>query len=157
MLSLLEGAAVASVLGFLLTGVVLVSASTRAPRPAAPLLDGDAIARAVPILTGDSLAPVVARNPFRVSRSPAPLPFDPIQPVSVQEAPAPKPQFTVSGILWGAAPLAFVEGFPGVEGARVVRVKEKVGAFQVGRITRELVTIHGLDTTWNLTIREPWR
>ena len=111
---------------------------------------------ALPPLTLTRLAD---KDPFRLSRQPAPVAYDP-QTRATGETPAPpppRPQFLVSGILWSEAPSALVEGFPGFEGARLVRQGDRVGEFRVLRIRQTAVEIRGPDTTWTLLIREPWR
>jgi hypothetical protein len=50
---------------------------------------------------------------------------------------------------------AIVQGFPGTEGVRVVRVGEVVGGLTVRAITRNEVRIAGMDTTWILRVRTP--
>jgi len=50
-----------------------------------------------------------------------------------------------------------IEGFPGVESARVVRVGDVVAGLRVKQIGGDHVTIVGMDTTWTLKVREPWR
>ena len=62
------------------------------------------------------------------------------------------------GIVWdgGRDPTALLEGLPGVEGPRVVRRGEHVGDLRVRTIARDHVMVLGPDTTWILTVREPW-
>ena len=57
----------------------------------------------------------------------------------------------------GASPSAIVEGFPGVEGSRVVRAGDVVGGLQVKNISNGRIVITGMDTTWVLKVREPWQ
>jgi hypothetical protein len=99
----------------------------------------------------------VHHDPFRLGRRPAPVPYDPIHG---GQPPAPgvaKPVLALVGIVVGADPTAIVEGFPGVEGARVVRTGDVVAGLRVARIGAREVTVVGMDTTWTLTVREPWR
>ncbi len=106
----------------------------------------------------DSLASyVVAHDPFRMSRSPASVPYSSvaIDPGYVAPSP-PKPHLVLTGIVWGSQPSAVIEGLPGIEGPRLVGAKEVVGAIRVRRITREDVTLEGMDTTWVLKVRNPW-
>ena len=119
------------------------AAMPRAPRVALESLGGAA----------------VARDPFRIARRPAAVAYDPLrtgQPAAPQPA---KPALSLVGIVWdgGSNPTALLEGVPGVNGPRVVRRGEAVGAMRVKRIDRDRVVIVGLDTTWTLTVREPWR
>jgi hypothetical protein len=107
---------------------------------------------------GDSLdEKVIARDPFRSTRHSAAVPFDPNPPAPMAaEPPPPKPTLAVTGIVWGAAPSAVLEGLPGVEGARLVRAGEVIAGFRVRRITAHEVTVTGMDTTWVLKVRKPW-
>ncbi len=99
---------------------------------------------------------IVARDPFRVTRSAASVAFDPDPaPAAVEPAP-PKPTLAVTGIVWGPEPSAVVEGLPGQEGSRLVRVGERIGALRIRRIAPRQVTITGMDTTWVLEVRTPW-
>lgn len=109
-------------------------------------------------MSRDSLSEkVVARDPFRATRRPAVVAFDPNPaPPPSSEPPPPKPALAVTGIIWSREPSAVVEGFPGVEGARLVRVGEMVAGFRVRRITSQEVTVTGMDTTWILQVRTPW-
>lgn len=155
MLSLLEIGAVAALALAVLFGAAIVrgGGSGEAEGPEAiPAAHSPPPA----VLTTDSLAALVNRNPFRMSRGPADIPYDPVQPAPAVEPP-PRPTFAVSGILWGPAPLAFLEGLPGTEGARIVRPGDEVGVFRVLRITRSALTVRGPDTTWTVPIRTPWQ
>ncbi len=115
---------------------------------------------ATPVPPGDSLAAlIVARDPFRVTRQPAPVTYDPVRLAQPAPAPPPKPQLALVGIIWegGANPTALVEGITGIEGPRVVRKGEMVGDLRVKDIRRDRVVIVGRDTVWTLTVRELWR
>ena len=107
----------------------------------------------------DSLGTVaVARNPFRITRRPATVAYDPLRPDPQYMAPAPpKPVLALVGIVAGEPPTAVIEGFPGVEGSRVVRVGDVIGGLRVRRIEANRVIVVGMDTTWTLAVREPWR
>ena len=103
---------------------------------------------------------LITHDPFRPSRSPAQLLYDPSQTSNgappAAGAPA-KPRLVATGILWGPRPEAVIEGVPGIEGPRVVRAAEVLGKLRIQRIERDRVVITGFDTTWALTVREPWR
>ncbi|MGH7675050.1 MAG: hypothetical protein ACREMV_07240 [Gemmatimonadales bacterium] len=101
---------------------------------------------------------VVARDLFRAGRRPARVAYDP----SLAAAPSPafvvpKPALVLVGVVHGADPTAVIEGFPGVEGGRVVRVGDRVGELRVVGIAGDRVRIVGMDTVWVLKVREPWR
>jgi len=115
---------------------------------------------AMPVPPGDSLATViVARDPLRVTRRPAPVIYDPVRLAQPATPPAAKPQLALAGIVWegGANATALVEGITGIEGPRVVRKGEVVGDLRVKDIRRDRVVIVGRDTVWTLTVREPWK
>jgi hypothetical protein len=104
----------------------------------------------------DSLATAAsARDPFRASRAAAPVPFDPDR---AADAPPPPPRpslppLTLVGVALGAEPAALVDGLPGTESTRVLRVGETVAGFTVRRIEDHRVLIAGPDTTWTLRVR----
>lgn len=100
---------------------------------------------------------VTARDLFRTARRPALTTYDPVRATQpVVEAP-PKPTLVLVGIVAGLDPTAVIEGFPGIEGSRVVRVGDVVAALRVRSIGPIGVRITGMDTVWTLTVREPWR
>lgn len=68
----------------------------------------------------------------------------------------PKPVLLLSGILWGREPAALVEGVPGQEGAVLMRTGDSVGPVRLVSISRDRARLKGLDTSWTLTVREPW-
>ncbi len=115
--------------------------------------------RSAPRRYGDSSAVVVARDPFRLSRTPAPVVYDPARLGQLDLLPPPKPVLAVIGILWdgGRNPTAVIEGLPGADGPRVVRAGERIGGLRVRAIERARVLIVGMDTTWALAVREPWK
>ena len=108
---------------------------------------------------GDSLAQlIVARDAFRPSRAPAPVPFQPEQPEgAMREPPPPRPNLRLTGIVWGAEPAAILEGVPGSDGPRVMRRGETAGGLNVRRIEQSRVTVTGMDTTWTLSVRDIWQ
>jgi len=108
----------------------------------------------------DSLAAtLVTRDPFRVTRRPSNLVYDPVLLAQPATPRAPKPVLALVGIVWddGRDPTALVEGLPGVDGPRPVRHGETIAGLRVKAIKPDRVVITGLDTTWTLTVREPWR
>ena len=138
------------------TSVALVAAPRSGGREVAEALPGPAPdAPAAPRLRADSLARLIAqRNVFRANRSAASARFDPHGPEgSAAPPPAPRPAPVVAGILSSAEPAVLIEGIPGVEGTRVLRVGERVGDYVIRLITADRVVIAGRDTTWTLPIR----
>ena len=118
------------------------------------------IAQASPNPHPDSLAAVlVARDPFRVMRRPSNVVYDPVRLAQPATPPPPKPVLALVGIVWdnGRDPTALVEGLPGVDGPRPVRHGETIAGLRVKAIKPDRVLITGLDTTWTLTVREPWK
>jgi len=108
----------------------------------------------------DSLvAALVARDPFRISRRLAAAIYDPVRLAQPAVPPPPKPVLALVGIVWdsGRDPTALVEGLPGLEGPRPVRLGETIAGLRVKTIKPDRVVITGLDTTWALTVREQWR
>jgi len=101
----------------------------------------------------------VERDPFRVTRRPATVLYDPLRLAQPALPPTPKPALALVGIVWdtGRDPTALVEGLPGADGPRAVRQGETIAGLRVRTITRDRLVITGLDTTWTLTVREPWR
>lgn len=101
---------------------------------------------------------VTRRDLFRVTRTPTGSPYNPLTGGSIPPpAASPKPSLTLVGIVAGYDPTALIEGFPGVDGARVVRVGDVVAGLRVWRITRTGVRVVGMDTSWVLHLRQPWR
>jgi hypothetical protein len=49
-----------------------------------------------------------------------------------------------------------VEGLPGAVGPRVLHLGDVVAGLRLTRISRQGVAITGMDTTWTLTVRNPW-
>jgi len=107
----------------------------------------------------DSLSTlVVARDPFRVTRRSSPVTYDPVRMAQPAVPPSPKPTLALVGIVWDAGePTALVEGLPGVDGPRPLRPGDTVAGLRVRAIRADRVVITGLDTTWTLMVREPWR
>lgn len=113
-----------------------------------------------PLVRPDSLVgALVERDPFRVTRRPATVLYDPLRLAQPALPPTPKPALALVGIVWdtGRDPTALVEGLPGADGPRAVRQGETIAGLRVRTITRDRLVITGLDTTWTLTVREPWR
>jgi hypothetical protein len=69
----------------------------------------------------------------------------------------PKPTLVLVGVLDGRQPSAVIEGMPTVEGSRVVRVGDVIGGLTVKAISSRRVVISGMDTTWVLEVRQPWK
>lgn len=111
------------------------------------------------VASESATALVVSRDLFRPSRRPAPERFQrTVTDVADAEAEeVVRPALTLVGIVMGREPSAIIEGWPGAEGARVMRAGEREGALVVKRIRGGTVEIAGMDTLWVLTMREPWQ
>lgn len=112
---------------------------------------------AAPKLAAESVAAITARDPFRVGRRPALPAYDPLRLAEQLTPPPPRPALLLVGIVDGVNPSAVIEGFPGIEGARVVRVGDVVAGLTIKKVRRGQVLITGMDTTWVLEVREPWK
>jgi hypothetical protein len=127
--------------------------------PSAQATDGSGRVTATARPADSLIAAAIRRPMFRPGRRPAAVRFDPGRvegPSDQAPASPPRPSLTVSGIVWGAEPAALLEGLPGSEGSVVVRKGERVAGIRVVRIERDRVVLAGLDTNWNLGVREPW-
>jgi len=125
--------------------------------PSAVAEVGRGVPEAVRRVGAESVNAIVSRDPFRIGRRPALLPYDPLR-LAEQLAPPPqRPALIVVGVVTGAEPSAVIEGLPGVEGSRVMRVGDVVAGLQVKQIGNGRVVIAGMDTTWVLEVREPWK
>lgn len=106
---------------------------------------------------------VVAGNPFRLDRAPAPLSAtdlaasgaDPGMPHPYQPPP-PRPQLSVSGIA-GPPWRAVLEGVPGREDGVVVQRGDELGDLRIRDVTATTVVVAAPDTTWRLPVRRPWQ
>ncbi len=100
----------------------------------------------------------VSRDLFRSARRAPSIAYDPQRATAPLEAPQPpKPVLSLMGLVGGAEATAVIEGFPGVEGARVVRVGDLVSGVRVAQIAVDHVRLVGMDTVWVLKVREPWK
>lgn len=101
----------------------------------------------------------IERDPFRTTRLPADVAYDPMRAASgaVAVTPSPKPTLVLTGIVWGTSPVAVIEGLPGLNEARVLRSGDSVSGLVVRRIEHGRVTVVGMDTLWVLTVRQPWQ
>lgn len=100
---------------------------------------------------------VVGRDVFRTDRRGAPVPYDPTRGAAPLPDGPPKPQLTLTGIVWGGEPDAVIEGLPTANGPRVVRTGDVVGGVTIKRIEALRVVATGFDTTWTLTVRQTWK
>ena len=108
-------------------------------------------------IAAESVATIVSRDPFRIGRRPLLPAYDPQRLAEQLAPPPPKPTLILVGVVNGLAPSAVIEGLPGVEGSRVMRLGDTVAGLKIEKITNSRVVIAGMDTTWVLEVREPWK
>ncbi|HJS43586.1 MAG TPA: hypothetical protein VJ755_08950 [Gemmatimonadales bacterium] len=128
----------------------------RLPPVADSAVTKSAVNRA-PKISADSVAAIAFRDPFRVGRRPALPAYDPLRLAQQLAPPPPRPALVLVGVTDGAMASAVIEGLPGVEGARVVRVGDIIGGLAIKKMGGGRVVITGMDTTWVLEVREPWK
>ena len=98
----------------------------------------------------DSLSMAVRlAAPFQRNRTPA---AREAQPATVPAAPTPRPMLALRAIAGGSSPSAAIEGLPGADGPRLLRVGDTAAGIAVRRIRDGTVTLVGYDTTWVLRI-----
>jgi hypothetical protein len=115
------------------------------------------VADAKQVIAADSVAAIVSRDPFRIGHRPALPAYDPLRLAEQLAPPPPRPALVLVGVTDGAMPSAVVEGLPGVEGARVVRIGDVIGGLAIKKMSGGQVVISGMDTTWVLEVRKPWK
>jgi len=125
--------------------------------PSAVAEVGRAVPEAMRRVSAESVSAIVSRDPFRVERRPMRPAYDPLRLAEQLAPPPPRPALILAGVIDGAEPSAVIEGLPGIEGSRVMRVGDVVSGLQVRQIGNGRVTIVGMDTTWVLEVREPWK
>lgn len=126
--------------------------------PRSPAHDSIAhVARSGSRIAAESVAAIVSRDPFRIGRRPTLPAYDPQRLAEQLTPPPPKPTLILVGVMNGIEPSAVIEGLPGVEGSRVVRVGDVVAGLKLKEIANGRVVIAGMDTTWVLGVREPWK
>ena len=108
-------------------------------------------------VSAESATAIVSRNPFRIARRPTLPAYDPLRLAEQLAPPPPRPVLSLVGVVIGAVPSAVIEGLPGIEGSRVLRVGDVVAGLRVKQISNGRVVIAGMDTTWALEVREPWK
>ncbi|HXO86459.1 MAG TPA: hypothetical protein VN803_13145, partial [Gemmatimonadales bacterium] len=116
--------------------------------PGAPPTDSrmSATASLRPI-SAESVAAIVSRDPFRIGRRPALPAYDPLRLAEQQAPPPARPTLVLVGVMDAASPSAVIEGFPGVDGARVVRVGDVVSGLAIKKVGSGRVVVTGMDTT----------
>lgn len=117
-----------------------------------------------PRWSADSLAAaandVAAHDPFRVDRRPADVPYHAVSDGAPPPAPPPappKPNLTVAGLVGGPPWAALLDGIPGRAGSVVVHAGDVIDDLTVRAVGKDTVIVSGMDTTWTLLLKHPWR
>src|SRR5262249_38206102 len=114
-------------------------------------------AKTIPNIPTESVSAIQSHDPFRIGRRPTLPAYDPTRLAEQLAPPPPWPMLVLDGVMDGNPAAAVVEGLPGVEGSRVVRVGDVVGGLSIKEVANGRVVITGMDTTWVLQVREPWK
>ncbi len=103
----------------------------------------------------DSLTRSAARrDPFRVARTAAAVPYgSPDVPLAAPAARPPRPVPVLVGIVGGSEPTALLDGLPGTDGTRALRMGERMGDFMLRQVAADHVVIETPDSTWTLRLR----
>jgi len=107
--------------------------------------------------------PLVGRDPFREDRkptSPRYRSFDAdLEPGEgeAREPSVPRPEWTLTGVLWGPQPLVLFDGVDRELSSGVLAQGDTVGPFVVERIAPDTVYIRGPGASWAFTIETPWK
>jgi len=141
--------AVARLAAWPLAQITLPSPSDSVARPTDHTL--------APRFSADSVSAIASRDPFRIGRRPALPAYDPLRLAEQQAPPPQRPTLVLVGVMDAASPSAVIEGFPGFEGARVVRVGDVISGLAIKKVGNGRVIVTGMDTTWVLQVREPWK
>lgn len=104
----------------------------------------------------DSLAEaIVGLDPFSPARHAPALPYDPARGAAPPPAVPAKPALILRGLVWGQFPAAILDGLPGIEGPRVLRVGDTLSGLTLRHIDSVRVVIADIDTVWTLRMRNP--
>jgi hypothetical protein len=118
--------------------------------------------RAVPVdsLHRSRANTIVAGNPIRITRTPAPIAFaldsQPMRRVAAAAPAVSRAVLILRGIV-GPPWSALIEGIPGTAAATVVKAGDRFGDLHVVTIRKDSVIVRGSDTTWRLAVSRTWR
>lgn len=100
---------------------------------------------------------IVGHDAFRLDRKPAAVSYRAARDSAILAPPVapppPKPVLTLVGVVGGPPWAALVNGIPAHDGTTLVRVRDTLGGLRIGGVSRDGVTITGLDTVWHLTTK----
>lgn len=150
-------------LGITAAGVVAAARAPRARVPEDPTPEGQSGPLPDSGEGPSGTASLAGQNPFRADRrptSPRYLAFDPNEgreTDEVEEPPTPRPEWTLTGVLWGARPIALFEGIPPELSSGILTQGDSVGPIHVERITPDTVYLRGTAASWAFTIETPWK
>lgn len=145
--------------GFVLDIRLIASPVVSATIPPRGAVSSIAPTSSPPVQRDSLVQALVGSDLFRLTRRPAAVVYDVSVLAQTVGPPPPRPALALVGIVLDNAreATALIEGLPGLEGPRPVLQGETIGALRVKAIKRDRVVITGLDTTWTLRVREPWR
>lgn len=128
----------------LVPGAMPAAAKSRLPRDS---IDAAAIA------TSD-------HDPFRLTHEPSEVPYTAEHVNAPPPTPPRLPPLTLSGII-GPPWVALLEGVPGHLGSLIAAQGDTVSRAPLAvlvlrRVSRDTAVLAAADTTWKLTVREPW-
>lgn len=100
---------------------------------------------------------IVGGDVFRLARRPSPVAFRTSGDGDPPAAPTPpKPPLALSGVIGGPPWIGLLDGVPGHDQSVLVHAGDTLAKLLVRSVTSNRVVITGLDTTWRLTVRNPW-
>ena len=103
---------------------------------------------------------ITASDPFRLERRPSGVAYG-AAPEGASAAPAPpkppKPALALAGIVGGPPWVALLDGVPGRGGSVLVHAGDTLAGLRIRSLGSSSITITGLDTTWKLTLKRPWK
>ena len=108
-------------------------------------------------LADSLLRGVVEVAPFRLIRRPAAAAYQVGGTDVAADAPVTqRPVLSLSGIIAGRHPAALLDGVPGRTGSVLLQLGDTVAGLRLRRVGLDRVIVTGMDTTWTLTLRQPW-
>lgn len=122
-------------------------------------------APARPAPAGEHVVPVaelVALAPFRSTRRAPEVTYaearargEASRP-DEQEGSVVRPDWQLTGIVWGDTPIALFDGIEGEGRTRLAAIGDDIGPFRVARIDSTEVVVSRGDSTWIYRITVPW-